>query len=229
MSVGENQLLATLTSSELEALRPHLDKVYLARGTCLYEFGDSLTHAYFPIRGIVSLGSTSANGDSAELAVVGPEGVIGVEAFLGSEKAGHRAIVQTMSVAYRMRVNAARTSFAEGNALQQALLKYAVGLLLYISQTSICNLHHSLEQRLCRSLLHGIDRVASETLPFTQDVLAGLVGARRQGINEAVNKLRYKGLIACERGSITVLNRAGILARACECYAIVQRHIEGGV
>jgi CRP-like cAMP-binding protein len=226
ISVDGNQLLATLPASELEALRPHLDRVYLARGTCLYEFGESLSHAYFPTRGMVSLGHTSANGDSSELAVVGPEGVIGVEAFLGAEKAGHRAVAQTMLMAYRMRVNVARSSFAEGKALQQALLKYALGLLLHISQTSICNLHHSLEQRLCRSLLQGIDRIASKTLPLTQDVLAGLVGARRQAINDAVNKLRDRRLIACERGSITVLDRAGILARACECYPVVQRHIE---
>jgi CRP-like cAMP-binding protein len=212
--------------SQFEALKPHLDKVYLARGTCLYESGHSLSHVYFPTRGIVSLGYTAANGDTAELVVVGPEGVVGVEAFLGSEEAGHRAVVQTMFVAYRMGVSMARSRFAEGGALQQTVLKYALGLLLHISQTSICNLHHSLEQRLCRALLQGVDRVPSNTLPMTQDVLAGLVGARRQGISEAVQKLRDGRLITSERGSITVLDRAGVLARACECYAVVQTHLE---
>jgi CRP-like cAMP-binding protein len=225
-SLERNCLLALLPPAQLQALSPHLEQVYLTRGTCLYESGHSLSHVHFPIRGIVSLGYVAANGDTAELAVVGPEGVVGVEAFLGSEKSGYRAEVQTMCVAYRMRVGVARSKFAEGGALQQVVLKYSLGLLLDISQTSICNLHHSLEQRLCRSLLQGVDRVASNTLPMTQEVLAGLVGARRQGISEAVHKLRARGLIAYERGRITVLDRAGVLASACECYAVVQAHIE---
>jgi hypothetical protein len=120
----------------------------------------------------------------------------------------------------------ARSKFAEGGVLQQAVLRYSLGLLLHISQISICNLHHTLEQRLCRSLLQSVDRVASDTLPMTQEVLAGLVGARRQGISEAVQKLRDRGLIAGGRGSITVLDRAGLLARACECYVVVQAHTE---
>jgi CRP-like cAMP-binding protein len=222
----QNQLLATLPAAQLHALQPHLEHVYLTRGTCLYEAGQSLPHVYFPTSGIVSLGYVAANGDTAELAVVGPEGVIGVEAFLGSEKSGYRAVVQTMCVAYRMRVGVARSKFAEGGALQKVVLKYSLGLLLYISQTSICNLHHSVEQRLSRSLLQCVDRVASNTLPMTQDVLASLVGARRQGISEAVQKLRDRNLITCGRGSITVLDRAGLLARACECYVVVQAHME---
>ena len=225
-SLERNYLLAILPPAQLQALSPHLEQVYLTRGTCLYEAGDSLSHVYFPTRGIVSLGYATANGETAELAVVGPEGVIGVEAFLGSEKSGHRAVVQTMCTAYRMRVSVAQARFAEGGALQNVVLKYALGLLLHISQTSLCNLHHSLEQRLCRSLLQGVDCVASNTLPMTHDVLAGLVGARRQGISEVVHKLRARGLIAYERGSITVLDRAGVLASACECYAVVQGHIE---
>ena len=225
-SLGRNYLLAILPPAQLQALSPHLEQVYLTRGTCLYEAGNPLNYIYFPTRGIVSLGYATANGETAELAVVGPEGVIGVEAFLGSEKSGHRAVVQTMCTAYRMRVSVAQARFAEGGALQNVVLKYALGLLLHISQTSLCNLHHSLEQRLCRSLLQGVERVASNTLPMTQDVLAALVGARRQGISEAVQKLRDRGLIACERGSITVLDRGGLLACACECYAVVHAHME---
>jgi CRP-like cAMP-binding protein len=215
-----------LPPAQLEALSPHFEQVYLARGTCLYEAGDSLSHVYFPSRGIVSLGYAAANGDTTELAVVGPEGVIGVEAFLGSEKSGHRAVAQTMCVARRMRLSVARSKFAEGGVLQQAVLRYSLGLLLHISQTSICNLHHTLEQRLCRSLLQSVDRVASDTLPMTQEVLAGLVGARRQGISEAVQRLRDGGVISGGRGSITVLDRAGLLARTCECYSVVKSHIE---
>jgi CRP-like cAMP-binding protein len=223
---GQNRLLAILLPAQRDALSQHLEHVYFTRGTCLYESGRSLSHVYFPTRGIVSLGYEAANGDGTELAVVGPEGVVGVEAFLGSEKSGHRAVAQTTCVAYQMRVGVARSKFAEGGALQQAVLKYSLGLLLHISQTSICNLHHSLEQRLCRSLLQSVDRVASNTVPMTQDVLASLVGARRQGISEAVQRLRDSGLIGCERGSITVLDRAGLLARACECYIVLQAHIE---
>jgi CRP-like cAMP-binding protein len=218
----QNQLIATLPAAQFHALQPHLERVYLTRGTCLYESGHSLSHVHFPIRGIVSLGYVAANGDTAELAVVGPEGVVGVEAFLGSDKSSYRAVVQTMCVADRMRVGVARSKFAEGGALQQVVLKYSLGLLLDISQTSICNLHHSLEQRLCRSLLQCVDRVASNKLPMTQDVLARLVGARRQGISEAVQKLRDRSLITCGRGSITVADRAGLLARACECYVVMQ-------
>jgi CRP-like cAMP-binding protein len=225
-SLERNFLLAILPPAQLQALAPQLEHVYLTRGTCLYEAGDALGYVFFPTRGIVSLGYATAIGETGELAVVGPEGVIGVEAFLGSERSGHRAVVQTTCAAYRMRVGVARARFAEGGALQSVVLKYSLGLLLHISQTSLCNLHHSLEQRLCRSLLQGVDRVASNTLPMTQDVLAGLVGARRQGISEAVQKLRDRGLIAYERGSITVLDRSGLLACACECYGAVQAHIE---
>ena len=160
-----------------------------------------------------------------ELTVVGPEGVVGVEAFLGSETSGHRAVAQTTCVAYQMRVGVARRSSPKGSA-PAGRAEVLPRLLLQISQTSICNLHHSLEQRLCRSLLQSVDRVGSNTVPMTQDVLASLVCARRQGISEAVQKLRDSGLIACERGSITVLDRASLLARACECYVVVQAHIE---
>jgi CRP-like cAMP-binding protein len=221
-----NQLLAMLPSLQLNALVPHLELVYLTRGTCLCESARPLTHVYFPTRGVVSLGYAAANGDTADLALVGAEGVIGVEAFLGSERSSYRAVVQTICVAYSLRVSVARSRFAEGGALQQALLKYALSLLLNVSQTSICNLHHTLEQRLCRSLLQAVDRVASNTLLLTQDVLAGLVGARRQGISEAVNNLRDSRLVRCERGSITVLDRAGLAARACECYVVLKAHME---
>ena len=220
--LGQNHLLAVLPSVQLEALLRHLEPVYLERGTCLYETGQPLGHVYFLTRGIVSLGCAATNGDTTELALVGPEGVIGVEAFLGSDESGHRAVARTLCTGYSLRVSVARARFAEGGALQQALLKYARGLLLDISQTSICNLHHSLEQRLCRSLLQGVDRIGSNTLPMTQDVLADVVGAWRQGVSETVQKLRDRRLISCGRGSITVLDRAGLLARACECYVAVR-------
>jgi CRP-like cAMP-binding protein len=225
-SPAANQLLAILPAAQLNALLPQLELVYLAQGTCLCDFGSSLNHVYFPARGIVSLGYVAANGDTTELALVGREGMVGVEAFLGTEKSSHRACVQTMCAMYRLPVKLAQSKFAEGGVLQQTLLKYALSLMLHISQTSICNLHHSLEQRLCRSLLQSVDRAGSNTLLMTQDMLASLVGGRRQGISEAIQKLRDRDLIACERGSITVLDRDGLLGIACECYVVVKAHIE---
>ena len=225
-SPGANELLAVLPAAQLAALLPHLELVYMARGACLYELGSSLNHVYFPARGIVSLGYVAANGETTELALVGREGVIGVEAFLGTGRSSHRACVQAMCAVYRLPLKVARSKFAEGGAFQQALLKYAHCLMLHISQTSICNLHHSLEQRLCRSLLQSVDRAGSNTLLMTQDMLASLVGGRRQGISEAIQKLRDRDLIACERGSITVLDRDGLLGIACECHVVVKARIE---
>lgn len=226
LSPAANDLLASLPGAQLDALLPHLEPVYLPKGACLCELGRPLTHVYFPVRGIVSLGYAAANGDTTELAIVGRDGVIGVEAFLGSETSSHRASVQTTCTAYRLPVKVARSKFAEGGALQQALLKYALTLMLHVSQTSICNLHHPLEQRLGRSLLQAVDRSSSSTLPMTQEVLASLVGARRQGVSEAVQKLRDRGLIACHRGGITVLDPNGLLNSACECYTVVKAHVQ---
>jgi CRP-like cAMP-binding protein len=226
LSPAANDLLASLPGAQLDALLPHLEPVYLPKGACLCELGRPLTHVYFPVLGIVSLGYAAANGDTTELAIVGRDGVIGVEAFLGSETSSHRASVQTTCTAYRLPVKVARSKFAEGGALQQALLKYALTLMLHVSQTSICNLHHPLEQRLGRSLLQAVDRSTSSTLPMTQEVLASLVGARRQGVSEAVQKLRDRGLIACHRGGITVLDPNGLLNSACECYTVVKAHVQ---
>lgn len=225
LTPAANDLLASLPRAQLDALLPYLEPVYLARGACLCELGGPLAHVYFPVRGIVSLGYAAANGDTAELALVGRDGVIGVEAFLGSETSSHRATVQTTCTAYRLPVRVARARFGEGGAFQQALLKNALSLMLHVSQTTICNLHHPLEQRLGRSLLHAVERSSSTTLPMTQDVLANLVGARRQGISEAVQRLRERGLIACHRGGITVLDPAGLLGSTCECYTVVKGHI----
>ena len=226
LSPAANHLLASLPGPQLDALLPYCEPVYLAKGACLCELGRPLTHVYFPVRGIVSLGYAAANGDTAELALVGREGVIGVEAFLGAQTSSHRASVQTMCTAYRLPVKVARSRFAEGGALQQALLKYALTLMLHVSQTSICNLHHPLEQRLGRSLLQAADRSSSSTLFMTQEVLANLVGARRQGISEAVQRLRDRGLIACHRGGVTVLDPKGLLGTSCECYTVVKAHIQ---
>lgn len=216
-----NRLLAALLSPEDAAAlcdRP----TYLSRGERLWEAGTPLTHVYFPVRGVISLGYAGENGDTAHLAFVGSEGVVGVEAFLGAEKTNYRALVQLPGAAYRVALSALRRRLAQGNKSPDALLKYALALMLEISQTSLCNLRHSVEQRLCRSLLQSADRAASNTLPMTQDEVASLVGARRQGVSEAAQKLRDLGLIASGRGSITLVDRGGLTARACECYEVLK-------
>ena len=222
-SLGRNHLLAMLPPAKLKALSPHLEPVYLPRGTCLHESGESLSYVHFPTRGIVSLGYATANGETAEIRrrrARRRDRRRGISRF-GEIRPSDRGSDDVRRVSHA-RQRGPLGLRRRRSALQRAVLKYALDLLLHISQTSLCNLHHSLEQRLCRSLLQGVDRVGSNTLPMTQDVVAGLVGARRQGISEALHKLRDRGLIAYERGSITVLDRAGVLASACECYAAVQ-------
>lgn len=226
LSWVHNGLLAALLSPE-DAAALSARPTYLSRGERLWEAGTPLTHAYFPIRGVVSLGYAGEGGDTAHVAFVGREGVVGVEAFLGAEKTNYRALVQIPGAAYRLGLNALWRRLVQGNKPADALLRYALALMLEISRSSLCNLRHSVEQRLCRSLLQGVDRAASTTLPLTQDEVASLVGARRQGVSEAAQKLRDLGLIASGRGSITVLDRAGLMARACECYEILQGENEG--
>ena len=227
MSWADNRLLAALLSAG-DAAAMSERPTYLSHGERLWEAGTPLTHVYFPIRGVVSLGYAGESGDTAHLAFVGCEGVVGVEAFLGAEKTSYRALVQVSGAAYRMGLSALWRRLVQGNKRPDALLKYALALMLEISRSSLCNLRHSVEQRLCRALLQGVDRAASSTLPMTQDEVASLVGARRQGVSEAAQKLRDLGLIASGRGSITVLDRAGLIAHACECYEVLKAE-SGGV
>jgi len=226
LSCADNRLLAALLSPE-DAAALSERPTYLSRGERLWEAGTPLTHVYFPIRGVVSLGYAGESGDTAHLAFVGCEGVVGVEAFLGAEKTNYRALVQFPGAAYRLGLSALWRGLVRGNKPPDALLKYALALMREISRSSLCNLRHSVEQRLCRSLLQAVDRAASSTLPMTQDEVASLVGARRQGVSEAAQKLRDLGFIASGRGSITILDRAGLIARACECYEVLKAESEG--
>ena len=214
----DNGLLASLPPPARRALLFDAEQVHFTPGTCLLAVGSPLTHAYFPSCGLVSLGSTAANGEAVELALVGNEGMIGVASFMGEPRALHRALVRTFCSAYRVPVRALRARFAEGGPFQEVLLRYAARLITQISRTSICNMHHTLEQRLSRTLLQVLEHRGCETVPMTHDVLAELVGARRQGISEAALKLRALGLIEYARGSICVLDRAALAGRACECY-----------
>ncbi len=213
----DNRLLAGLPAAQ--TFSAGLERVYLLPGTCLCEPGSPLAHAYFPACGLVSLGYMAANGQTAELALIGAEGMIGVSGLAGEGRATHRALVRTFCVAYRVPVKILRACFARGGPLQDALLAYALRLMTHISRTSMCNLYHSTEQRLCRTLLQSVDRLGCTVLPMTHDVLAELVGARRQGISEAALRLRALGLIEYGRGSVLVLDRHALAARACACYS----------
>jgi CRP-like cAMP-binding protein len=221
---AQNALLAALPAAELAALEAELRPAYFARGASIAEQGGSAAHVYFVVSGVVSLGHTAANGESAEIAIVGREGVTGVEAILGAEDVSHRALAQTACLAYGLSTRTARSRFWERGAFYRVVVEYALNLMLQISHASVCSLHHTLEQRLCRALLQSADCLSSSTLPLTQDVLASLINGRRQGVSEALQKLRDHGLVTSGRGSIAVLDRAGLLARACDCYDIVQEH-----
>jgi CRP-like cAMP-binding protein len=218
----ENRLLASLPPDDYRGLAPHLDLVPLRLGLPIYESGSHLEHVYFPTSGIVSLLYVTSAGNSAELAVVGNEGLVGISLFMGGETTPNRAVVQAAGSAYRLPAAMLKAKFAEGGALQLTLLKFTQSLITQISQTAVCNLHHSVEQQLCRWLLLSLDRLSSNQLQMTQELIANMLGVRRQGVTEAAGKLEKAGLIKYTRGLITMLDRPGLLARACECYAVVK-------
>src|SRR4029079_12730720 len=205
-----NQILGMLPATDYHRLLPHLHLVELELGHSLYESGGQLEHVYFPVKGIVSLLYVTQGGDSAELAVVGAEGMIGVSLFMGGETTPNRAVVQSRVIAYRLAAQVLKTHFAEGGAMQLILLKYTQALITQISQTAVCNLHHSVDQQLCRWLLLSLDRLPSNQLQMTQELIANMLGVRRQGVTEAAGKLERDGLISYSRGLISVLDRQAI-------------------
>ncbi len=222
----QNLILAALPKDVYQKLLPELELVEMPLGHPLYESGGRLHHVYFPVEGIVSLLYVTEGGSSAELAVVGCEGMVGVSLFMGGETTPNRAVVQSACKAYRMPAAALKTGFAEGGALQLILLKFTQALITQISQTAVCNLHHSVDQQLCRWLLLSLDRLPSNTLQMTQELIANMLGVRRQGVTESAGKLEREGLITYRRGLITVLDRPGLEHRACECYGVVKRETE---
>ncbi|HUQ25275.1 MAG TPA: Crp/Fnr family transcriptional regulator [Burkholderiales bacterium] len=209
-----------------QRLLPQLRMVELDLGHSLYESGEQLDHVYFPVQGIVSLLYVTQGGNSAELAVVGSEGMIGVSLFMGGETTPNRAVVQSKAMAYRLPSAALKSVFAEGGAMQLILLKYTQALITQISQTAVCNLHHSVDQQLCRWLLLSLDRLPTNQLLMTQELIANMLGVRRQGVTEAAGKLEQLGLIRYSRGLITVLDRPGVEQRVCECYQVVKLETE---
>ncbi|HEX2651092.1 MAG TPA: Crp/Fnr family transcriptional regulator [Burkholderiales bacterium] len=217
-----NRILAALPAADYERLLPHLELIELPLGHSLYESGAKQPYVYFPIEGIVSLLYITQTGNSAELAVVGSEGMIGIALFMGGETAPNRAVVQSKCRAYRLPAQILKTQFSEGGALQLVLLKFTQALITQISQTAVCNLHHSVDQQLCRWLLLSLDRLPENRLQMTQELIANMLGVRRQGVTESARKLEQDQLITYSRGLITVLDRPGLEKRSCECYAAVK-------
>ena len=218
----QNQLLSVLPEAERNRLFPHLELVDLALGYALYESGYRLEDVYFPTTAIVSMLYIMENGASAEIAVVGNEGIVGVALFMGGDTMPNRGVVQSAGEAYRLPGKLLMQEFNRGGALQHLLLRYTLAMLTQMAQTAVCNRHHTLDQQLCRWLLLSLDRLPSNELSMTQELIANMLGVRREGVTEAAGKLQAAGLISYHRGQITVLDRPGLEARVCECYVVVR-------
>ena len=225
-SPSQNHLLAALPAAEFEALAAHLELVKLPLGEMLYEPGGQLRHAYFPTTAIVSLHYVMESGASAESAGVGNEGVVGISLFMGGNTTPSSAVVQTAGHAYRLAGGTLLQEFNRAGQLQQLLLRYTQALMTQISQTAACNRHHSVEQQLCRWLLLTLDRLPGNDLVMTQELIASMLGVRREGITEAAGNLQRAGVISYRRGHIAVLDRAGLEQRVCECYAVVKTELK---
>lgn len=223
LGLHQNQLLAALPASALALLVTQLELVKLQLGDILYEPGGQLQHAYFPTTAILSLHYVTASGASAEFSGVGNEGVVGVALFMGGDTTSSSAVVQTAGFSYRLGRQAMKAAFDRGGELQQLMLRYTQALFTQIALTAACNRHHSVDQQLCRWLLLTMDRLPLQELVMTQELVASMLGVRREGITEAAGKLQRAGLISCRRGHIAVLKRAGLEAHACECYAVVKK------
>ena len=225
-SPQQNHLLAALPAAEFEPLAAHLELVPLRLGEMLYEPDGQLTHAYFPTTAIVSLHYVMESGATAESAGVGNEGVVGISLFMGGETTPSSAVVQTAGHAYRLKSRVLKQEFNRGGGFQRILLRYTQALMTQMFQTAACTRHHSVEQQLCRWLLLTLDRVSSRELVMTQELVASMLGVRREGITEAAGRLQAAGLISYRRGHISVVDRAGLEARSCECYAVVKTEFD---
>lgn len=225
-SPSQNHLLGALPAAELEALAVHLEWVPMRLGQMLYEPGGQLQHAFFPTTSIVSLHYVMESGATAETAGVGNEGVVGVSLFMGGDTTSSSAVVQTAGHAYRLERRLLKQEFDRGGPLQHLLLRYTQALLTQMAQTAVCNRHHSLEQQLCRWLLLTLDRLPSNELVMTQELVASMLGVRREGITVAAGDLQRAGYISYRRGHIAVIDRAGLEAHSCECYAVVKKELK---
>ena len=222
----QNHLLAALPTVEFERIAPDLEWVAMPLGEVLYESGGQLQHVYFPTSAIVSLHYVTESGASAETAGVGNEGVLGVSLFMGGNTTPSRATVQTGGGGYRLKARLMMEEFNRAGPMMRLMLRYTQALMTQMSQTGVCNRHHSVEQQLCRWLLSTLDRVPSNELTITQELIATMIGVRREGITEAAGNLQQGGYIRYRRGHITVVNRAGLESHACECYAVVKKEYD---
>jgi CRP-like cAMP-binding protein len=222
----QNHLLGQLAPGEQQRWFPQLEFVDMPLGEVMYESGGTLTHVFFPTTSIVSLLYVMENGASAEIAVVGNEGIVGVSLFMGGGSTPSRGVVQSAGKGYRLSAQLMRDEFNKAGPVLHLLLRYTQALITQMSQTAVCNRHHSLDQQLCRWLLLSLDRLQGNELVMTQELIANMLGVRREGVTESALKLQSAGLIRYARGHITVLDRKGLETRSCECYAVVKREYE---
>ena len=223
---NKNRLLAALGEEELRRFQPLLEPVDLPLGHVLYESGKTLSHVYFPTTAIVSLLYVLENGASAEIAVVGNEGLVGVSLFMGGGSTPSRAVVQSAGHGYRLKAKDMKDEFGRGGPVMHLVLRYTQALITQMSQTAVCNRHHTLDQQLCRWLLLSLDRIEGSELVMTQELIANMLGVRREGVTEGAAKLQNADLIKYSRGHITVLDRVGLEHRTCECYAVVKKEYD---
>jgi len=221
-----NHLLAALPDAEWQRWRPQLEPVDLPLGQVLYESGSTLSHVYFPTTAIVSLLYVMENGASAEIAVVGNEGIVGISLFMGGESTPSRAVVQSAGLGYRLAAQSIKDEFNRAGPVMHLLLRYTQALITQMAQTAVCNRHHSLDQQLCRWLLLSMDRLQGSELVMTQELIANMLGVRREGVTEGALKLQKARLIRYSRGRISVLDRKGLEQRTCECYAVVKKEYD---
>ena len=221
----QNRLIAALPAADFERIAAHLELAPLALGKTLYEPGEQLSHAYFPTTAIVSLHYVMESGASAESAGAGNEGMVGISLFMGGDTTPSSAVVQTAGHAYRLERRLLKQEFDRGGAMQRLLLRYTQALLTQMCQTAVCNRHHSVEQQLCRWLLLTLDRLPTNELVMTQELVSFMLGVRREGITEIAGRLQAAGIIRYRRGHISVLDRTGLEARACECYDVVRTEL----
>ena len=222
----QNHILAALPPADYARLLPDLELVSLPLGWSIYESGGKLDCVHFPTNCIVSLLYVMENGSSAEIAVVGNEGVVGISLFMGGESTPSRAVVQSAGHGYRLKAAVLKTEFERGGPLQHLLLRFTQALITQMTQTAVCNRHHAVHQQLCRWLLLSLDRLTGNELVMTQELIANMLGVRREGVTEAAGKLQAEGLIHYSRGHITVLDRVQLEARVCECYAVVKKEYD---
>jgi CRP-like cAMP-binding protein len=222
----KNQLLAALPADEWARWLPSLEPVDMPLGRVLYESGMTMTHVYFPTTSIVSLLYVMEDGASAEIAVVGNEGIVGISLFMGGESTPSRSVVQSAGQGFRMRGQLLKDEFNRSGPVLHLLLRYTQALITQMAQTAVCNRHHSLDQQLCRWLLLSVDRLETPDLVMTQELIANMLGVRREGVTEAAANLQRAGLIHYRRGHITVVDRAGLERRTCECYEVVRKEYD---